>query len=107
MVVIAFNKKKQRYERSIFRTKCKTMNCKRASTNHIGLCHPCYADPILRASIPRENRTPKGLALTAPQLGKTCQPTTYPPGTIGKLRVLQERAANGLPLWHPLDAKQL
>lgn len=31
-------------------------------------------------------------------------PTSHLPGTAGKLRVLQQRAAAGLPLFHPFDA---
>jgi hypothetical protein len=31
-------------------------------------------------------------------------PTSHLPGTAGKIKVLQQRAAAGLPLFHPFDA---
>lgn len=32
------------------------------------------------------------------------EPTAYPPGTVGKLLVLESRAMAGVALWHPADA---
>ncbi|MBX3422231.1 MAG: hypothetical protein KF752_11810 [Pirellulaceae bacterium] len=34
---------------------------------------------------------------------KDFQPSQYLPGSIGKIEVLAERVAKGLPLWHPRD----
>lgn len=47
-----------------------------------------YRSPIGR-------RSPRGLP---------AEPTDAQPGSEAKIRVLEERAAQGVALWHPLDA---
>lgn len=37
--------------------------------------------------------------------GPPVSPTDHPPGTLGKIEVMARRAANGMGLFHPLDAK--
>lgn len=32
-------------------------------------------------------------------------PTAYPPGTVGKLYVMMQRAERGECLWHPQDSR--
>jgi hypothetical protein len=81
----------------------KCLHCKLKLPHEIGLCVRCYKDLTIRHQY--ENNlvgveTPgrrKGL-LHDPN------PTVHPPGTPGKIAVLEERARNGYHLFHPDDA---
>lgn len=73
-----------------------------------GLCTKCYRNLAIRLAYPAlrpgGGKRPEDTT-TAPQVAPTAYaPTHHLPGTVGKLKVLCERAARGLPLWHPLDA---
>lgn len=39
-----------------------------------------------------------------PEFEEASGPTTCPPGSAGKIRILTMRVTLGLPLWHPCDA---
>lgn len=80
---------------------CRTRKPARAR----GLCHRCYFTPHVRALYqptcpPRHLPSPVGQ--NAPT--KVPTPTSARPGSAEKIRVLEERAARGEQLWHPLDA---
>ncbi len=73
-----------------------------------GLCRDCYYQPSIRARYP-------SLATRGAERGSGiggCNgarehwlPTSELPGTEGKLRVLEQRAADAVPLFHPRDAR--
>jgi hypothetical protein len=82
-------------------------HCRQCQPNRArGLCWRCHRDPAVRALYPpsaarqaRRSRPDQcgGYALPG-------QPTDAVPGSEEKIRVLAERAAQGVCLWHPLDA---
>lgn len=69
-----------------------------------GLCAMCYDDESIRSRFPAkdEGKQRRGIGLTAPN--RMPKPTKHWPGTVGKLRVMIERAERGEKLFHPLDA---
>ncbi len=69
-----------------------------------GLCHRCYYAPGVKECYPptapnARRGVPDGHG-TRPLPAK---PTRAFPGSAAKLRVLEERAAAGVTLWHPDD----
>lgn len=84
-------------------------HCRRVgiSIKCMRLCSRCYEDKGIRAKYngtaihgrPRPVGRSVGRCCLQPEL-----PTNHPPGSRGKVDVLVERYARGLPLWHPLDA---
>lgn len=90
------------------RMRCRS--CNRERTNHgRGLCYSCSRNPAVRERFPSQRPVPSALALyetSTPALREPV-PTHHPPGTAGKLAVLEARAAAGERLWHPDDATEL
>lgn len=81
-------------------------HCKRLKVARSrGLCASCHLDPSIRCLYndvkSTGNRGP-GNYYGNPQ--DMPEPTLALPGTEEKLRVLEQRAALGQNLWHPLDA---
>jgi hypothetical protein len=58
-------------------------------------------DARRKAAVARMASPPERAAC---DLGLPASPTSAPPGSPEKVRVLEERAALGVSLWHPLDA---
>src|SRR4051794_1480050 len=81
-------------------------HCKRSKQNRPrGLCWSCYYRPGVRETFPSTSKFARrgildfnGYAATA------VRPTSAPPGSPEKVAVLEERAQQGLALWHPQDA---
>ncbi len=83
-------------------------HCSRPKVNRPrGLCWDCYYAPGVRDQYPvvdmASNRRghSNGYRVTA----IADEPTTTLPGTAERLAVLEQRAASGMSLWHPRDAK--
>src|SRR5437588_11408350 len=85
------------------------MACRHCGRNRVnrprGLCWSCYYTPGVRERYPSTSKFARrgvgdfnGRAEVAPE------PTSAPPGSAEKVRVLEERARLGLSLWHPMDA---
>lgn len=73
-----------------------------------GLCHSCYYDLPIRSQYidnldDDSGRRGGGLGCPNGDLSRWC-PTRYPPGSEGKIRVMQQRVALDLPIFHPDDA---
>ena len=71
-----------------------------------GLCWGCYYRPGVRdlyGPLSKFGRRGIGAGKLAPRR-RPPYPTTARPGSAEKVRVLEERAAAGHLLWHPLDA---
>lgn len=77
------------------------VHCGVMGTRPRGLCWRCHSDydirQIYRSTTDSGTPTTGGL--------KHGEPTMALPGTEEKIRVLEERAANGLALFHPRDAR--
>jgi hypothetical protein len=78
-----------------------------------GLCSNCYQKEDIRKEFASalEPVTKLGSGITragnresSVPRGCECEPTTHPPGSIGKIMVMCDRASKGLPLFHPRDA---
>jgi hypothetical protein len=69
-----------------------------------GLCWSCYYTPGVRQLYPSAAR-PHGHGVTRPHDARPLpdHPTTALPGSPEKIAVLEQRAALGVALWHPLD----
>jgi hypothetical protein len=81
------------------------LNCRTRRANRPrGLCGICYRHPPTREQYPELAPTaedsPGGNNYTPPL---PAGPTRAQPGTETKIRVLEERRARGLQLWHPHD----
>ena len=81
-------------------------HCQKAKANRPrGLCWSCYYAPGVRAKYPSTSKyghRGPGLDVSGMVLP---DPTDALPGTPAKVRVLEERAAHGQCLWHPLDTQ--
>jgi hypothetical protein len=78
-----------------------------AATRPRGLCWACFNDPAVRVLYPTHptlGRTGVGLS-SARSRELPAEPTAAPPGTDDKMAVLEQRAAEGVCLWHPADAR--
>jgi hypothetical protein len=69
-----------------------------------GLCWMCWHKPGVRQRHPR--RSPRGVGEGCRGYRLPDRPTPAPPGSPGKVAVLEERARLGVALWHPLDATE-
>ena len=67
-----------------------------------GLCWSCFYSPGVRERYPPAT-TPSGLGRGRKRL--PCEPTDASPGSPEKIRVLMDRAARGLELFHEDDAE--
>jgi hypothetical protein len=90
-------------------TPCQTCrHCQQRKVNRPrGLCWRCYYAPGVREKFGPVNaygRRGVGGGTGVRSLPPT--PTTHPPGSVGKLLVLEARARDGVVLWHPLDADE-
>lgn len=82
-------------------------HCKTGTINRPrGLCWSCYYTPGVKDRYPSTSKYARrgvgnlgGSKRPLPPL-----PTLEPPGTEGKLQVLEDRARDGFQLWHPFDA---
>jgi hypothetical protein len=76
-------------------------------TRSRGLCSTCYHRPAVSALYPSTH--PKGMrgngaGLMGAGRPLPAEPTAEPPGTPGKVSVLESRASRGESLFHPEDA---
>lgn len=86
---------------------CNTPQCHKAR----GLCWRCYLDADVREKFPLPGwRNAKARWNGSLGIGESNhtrplpdQPTNAQPGTEEKIRVLEERAAAEVALWHPAD----
>lgn len=72
-----------------------------------GLCTACYSNLDIRFRYPRvkEGSGRVGEGLREPKGDRRMfVPTKYPPGSTGKLMVMQKRVEMSLPVFHPDDA---
>ncbi len=75
-----------------------------------GLCSACYRTPGVRAfyAAADDNRGDtgrRGGGIEYPRGDRSLWPSTAaPPGSEEKLRVMEDRVAKGLPIFHPDDA---
>jgi hypothetical protein len=81
-------------------------HCQRVNSNRPrGLCWSCYYTPGVRERYPSTSKfARRGVSDFNGRAGLAVMPTSAPPGSDEKVRVLEERARLGLSLWHPLDA---
>ncbi len=82
--------------------RCKEKQCNRPR----GLCWTCYYTPGVKDEY--EITTVKGIYgsmghKSTKHRAAPCEPTGALPGTPEKIAVLEQRAALGQELWHPLD----
>lgn len=90
--------------------KCKHCGFRKITRSR-GLCGPCYGTewirqlypPLVPNTLVRNNVGMTFPDIHNPALMALWLPTNDLPGSKEKLLVLIERAALGLPLWHPLD----
>ena len=81
-------------------------HCQKANSNRPrGLCWSCYYTPGVRDQYPSTSKfARRGVGNFNGRTKLPPCPTSALPGTPEKVAVLQERARQGLSLWHPLDA---
>jgi hypothetical protein len=78
-------------------------HCDRNPVNRSrGLCWSCFYTPGVRERYPPVAHGKRGLGMSRKRL--LCEPTEAIPGTPEKIRVLMDRAARGLELFHEQDA---
>lgn len=72
-----------------------------------GLCIRCWGkEEVKTLYAPMghgERAKRRGLGNVTREPPPAPHPTSHPPGSVGKFRVLMERARAGVQLWHPLD----
>lgn len=92
------------------RIRCKHCSRERDTTRSVGrgLCRVCYDDksirhlyPMLRVVLANHVGVQGGGHVVRP--GASLVPCPWVAGTVEKMAVLAQRAADGLPLWHPRD----
>ncbi len=81
--------------------------CRHCRINHAsrsrGLCFRCFFTPKIRAKYSSGQTFGNGWKNA--NLGLPAVPTLAPPGSIEKMRVLEQRAKSNVALWHPDDAR--
>ena len=84
----------------------KCRNCQRVESNRPrGLCWSCYYKPGVRALFPSTSKfARRGVGNGRVDVPMPVEPTAAAPGSCDKLAVLEERASQGVSLWHPADA---
>jgi hypothetical protein len=70
-----------------------------------GLCHACYYTPGVRDLYPSTSKYGQR-DLDRRDRPPPATPTSARPGSEAKVRVLEERAARGEALFHPLDSRE-
>lgn len=83
--------------------------CRHCNRNRVGrprgLCTACYYRPGVRDLYPSTHPFARfGSGQGTGNRPLPPEPTRHPPGSPGKLAVLEERAAAGVGLHHPRDA---
>jgi hypothetical protein len=83
------------------------LHCNKPAARHgRGLCQRCYKKRAIRALFPAGNSRLGLWAGPLPAAREAAfRPTAHLPGTEGKVAVMAARAAAGLPLFHPDDAR--
>jgi len=81
-------------------------HCGRAKVNRPrGLCFRCYYTPGVREMYPSASKFGRrGVGHGYGGRRLPAKPTAHPPGSAEKLAVLEERAKDGVALFHPFDA---
>ncbi len=81
------------------------VHCHRTKSNRPrGLCWSCYYTPGVRDLFPSTSKYHRRGVADFDHVPGLPEPTTVPPGPE-KVLVLEARAAAGLSLWHPEDAR--
>jgi hypothetical protein len=81
-------------------------HCQKVKSNRPrGLCWSCYYTPGVRDLYPSTSKFARRGVADFNGRAKMPEPTAALPGSVEKVRVLEERARLGQQLWHPLDAK--
>jgi hypothetical protein len=71
-----------------------------------GLCWDCFFTPGVRELYPPTDKSSRrGVGNVRGAAPLPAEPTSTLPGTEEKVRVLEQRAARGEELWHPLDSR--
>jgi len=72
-----------------------------------GLCWACFKVPEVRALYgPIGPRGQRGVGNGCIRPPLDLVPTPFPPGSPGKVAVMERRAAQGLAIFHPLDGRR-
>jgi hypothetical protein len=81
-------------------------HCQKVKSNRPrGLCWSCYYTPGVRDQYPSTSKfARRGVGNFNGRFKMPSCPTNALPGTPEKVAVLEERARQGVALWHPLDA---
>jgi hypothetical protein len=81
-------------------------HCQKTKSNRPrGLCWSCYYTPGVRDQYPSTSKyARRGISDFNGRIRLPDEPTDALPGTPEKVAVLEERARQGVSLWHPLDA---
>ena|SRR6516162_5500149 len=84
----------------------KCRNCKRVESNRPrGLCWSCYYRPGVRELFPSTSKfARRGIGNGNVVVPLPSEPTAAFPGFPEKVAVLEDRARQGVALWHPADA---
>ncbi len=69
-----------------------------------GLCGSCYFNLEIRSRFPCRAGGVKSASVGNHYRPQAAEPTNELPGSEGKIRVLEQRVADGRALWHPDDA---
>jgi hypothetical protein len=81
-------------------------HCQKVKSNRPrGLCWSCYYTPGVRDRYPSTSKFARRGVMDFNGRAKMPEPTDALPGSLEKVRILEERARLGQALWHPLDAK--
>jgi hypothetical protein len=87
------------------------MNCRhcskprRVNERPRGLCWRCYYTPGVREHYPSTSKyAVRGVGAGVNPNRPASAPTDTAPGSEGRIKALEERAALGQCLWHPEDA---
>lgn len=80
--------------------------CKVAATRPRGLCWTCYYAPGVKELYPSTSKYASRGHGNGPSSSPLADsPTTAAPGTAEKIAVMEQRAAAGLAIFHPADAR--
>lgn len=76
----------------------------RTGRSRKGLCGTCYDDPVIRRAFPK--RPSGGIGVPEEMIvcsGPASVPTTFPPGSAGKIEVMRGRYERMEEIFHPED----
>jgi hypothetical protein len=84
----------------------KCRHCHRVESNRPrGLCWSCYYTPGVRELFPSTSKfARRGLGNGNVVVPLPAGPTAAAPGSPEKVAILEQRARQGVSLWHPADA---